>query len=123
MEAQMYRMIAAMLTCALLTSLTVVDAQDTRINDNVKTRATSCASVAQACHGLKDAALRECLDNYVGPGRDATSDVEQQGPAKDVKEQAEGEAEHDGSSQVDMTKAKKRGPVGPSKPESEEQKK
>ena len=31
----MYRMIAAMLTCALLSSLTVVDAQDT--HDNAKT--------------------------------------------------------------------------------------
>lgn len=120
----MYRMIAAMLTCALLTSLTVVDAQDTRINDNAKTRGDIIRERDQACHGLKDAALRECLDNYVGPARDATSDAEQKEPSgKSVKDQAEGEAEHDGSSQVDMTKANKRGPVGPSKPESEDQKK
>ena len=117
----MYRMIAAMLTCALLTSLTVVDAQDT--HDNAKTPGDIMRERAQACHGLKDTALRECLDNYVGPARDATSEAEQKTPAKDVKDQAEGKAEHDGSSEVDMTKASKRGPVGPSKPESENQKK
>jgi hypothetical protein len=119
----MYRMIAAMLTCAVLTSLSVVDAQDTRSGDNLKTRADIMRERDQACHGLKDAALRECLDNYVGPARDATSEAEQKTPAKDVKDQAEGKAEHDGSSEVDMTKASKRGPVGPSKPESENQKK
>ena len=117
----MYRMIAAMLTCALLTSLTVVDAQDT--HDNAKTPGDIMRERAQACHGLKDTALRECLDNYVGPGRDVTSDAEQKAPDKNVKDQADGKVDHDGSSQVDMTKSNKRGPVGPSKPESENQKK
>jgi hypothetical protein len=116
-------MIAAMLTCALLTSLTIVDAQDAHSNDNAKTDGDIMRERAQACQGLQDDALRECLDNYVGPARDATSEAEKKAPANNLKDQAEGKAEHDGSSQVDMTKANKRGPVGASKPESEEQKK
>ena len=118
----MYKTIAAMLSCALLTSLTVVDAQDTKSDSKAKTQDDIMRERAQACEGLKDAALRECLDNYVGPKRDATSNAEQKSPGRNVEEQAEGKADHDGSSSVDMRKADKRGPVGPSKPEAEDQK-
>ena len=118
----MYRMIAAMLTCALMASLTVVDAQDTKSDSKAKTQDDIIRERARACEGLKDRAMRECLDDYVGPKSGATSNAEQQSAGRNAEEQAEGKAEHDGSSSVDMTKADKRGPVGPSKPEAESQK-
>jgi hypothetical protein len=115
-EARMYKMIAAMLTCALMTTLTVVNAQEPS-GEKAKTQADIMRERAKACEGLKDTALQECLDNYVGPSRDATTGQAEQKTAPDTKAKnpAAAGAEHDGSSPVDMKDADKRAPVGPIK--------
>ena len=113
----MGRMIAAMLTCALLTTLTVVDAQDTK-SQRAKTQADIMRERAHACAGLRDEALQECLENYVGPSTDATTGEDAHGAADDKKAH-DGEirnaedVEHDRSAHGDMTESKKRAPVGP----------
>jgi hypothetical protein len=117
----MMKMTAVILSCSLLTTLGVVDAKDTKDSEDhqAKTQGDIMRERAKACEGLHEQALRTCLDNYVGPSRDLnTSDTEaggNQGKSEDNKksEDAAQGGEHDGSSQVDMTKAKKRGPVGP----------
>jgi len=107
----MGRMIAAMLTCALLTTLTVVDAQDTK-GQKAKTQADIMRERAQACAGLRDEALQECLENYVGPSRDATTAEDAQEKAHDGETRNAEDVERDGSAHGDMTKSKKRAPVG-----------
>jgi hypothetical protein len=112
----MLRMIAAMSAYALLTTLTIADGQDKQ-GGNAKTDAEIMRERAHACEGLKDAALEQCLQNYVGPARDATSASDARPPAapkQDRRQEAEG-AEHDASSPADMTKTQKRAPVGPVK--------
>ena len=122
----MGRMIAAMLTCAMLTTLTVVDAQDTK-GQKAKTQADIMRERSQACAGLRDEALQECLDNYVGPSRDATTGEDAHGSSDDKKAHAgenrnSEDAEREGSANGDMTKSKKRAPVGPIRGGSEDTK-
>ena len=98
-------------------------AQDKPSDHKAKTQSDIMRERGQACEGLKDQAMQECLDNYVGPTRDATtSESEQQAPAdgrkanavddKKAQDPAGGAAEN-GGAKVDMTKSNKRGPVGP----------
>ena len=116
-----YKMIAAMLVCASLSTLTVVDAQDKPSEHKGKTQSDIGRERMQACEGLRDQAMQECLDNYVGPSRDAnTSEAEHTGAdgkvngAGDKKKKDVGEdAAQSGAANVDMTKSNKRGPVGP----------
>ena len=110
----MLRMIAAMSACALLTTLSIADGQDKQ-GDNAKTDSEIMRERAHACEGLKDEALEQCLQNYVGPARDATSASGAQPPAAPKQDRGQGaeDAEHDGSSPADMTKS--RAPVGPIK--------
>ena len=104
----MYRMIAAMLTCALLTTLTVVDAQDNHSDNKAKTQGDIMREREQACEGLKDAALQECLQNYVGPERDRTTGEVESKPSADRRAQdPAGGVEDDGSSRVDSTNSNK----------------
>src|SRR4249920_2358133 len=117
----MYKMIAAMLACALLTTLTVVGAQDKPSEHKGKTQGDISRERSQACEGLKDQAMQECLDSYVGPSRDLTSETDhdatdsKKGNAvADKKAQdAAGSTAEGGTGNVDMTKSNKRGPVGP----------
>lgn len=67
----MYRMIAAMVVCASMTTLSV-EAQDTG-KDKAKTQSDIMRERAKACEGYRDQALQQCLDNYVGPRRDDTT--------------------------------------------------
>lgn len=115
LNARLCAIYSACAACALMTTLTVVDAQDPS-SEKAKTQADIMRERAKACEGLKDAALQECLDNYVGPSRDATTGQAEQKTRPDTKAQdpASG-GEHDGSSQVDMKDADKRAPVGPMK--------
>lgn len=104
----MYKMIAAMLTCALLTTLTVVDAQDSHSDNKAKTQSDIMREREQACQGLKDDALQECLQNYVGPERDRTTgEAERKPPADRRAQDPAGGVEDDGSSRVDTTKSNK----------------
>ena len=104
----MYRMIAAMLTCALLTTLTVVDAQDNHSDNKAKTQGDIMREREQACEGLKDAALQECMQNYVGPERDRmTGEVERKPPADRRAQDPAGGVEDDGSPHVDTTSSNK----------------
>jgi hypothetical protein len=121
MEARMGKMIVAITACAFLTTLTVVDAQDTS-GDKAKTQGDIERERAQACEGLKGTALEECMDNYVGPKRDITTgDSERAAPSEEQKKRdaeqkgrdAAAGAEHDGSSNVDTQRSYKRAPVGP----------
>jgi hypothetical protein len=123
MEARMGKMIVAMTACALLTTLTVVDAQDNS-GEKAKTQGDIARERAQACEGLKGQALEECMDNYVGPKRDITTGdtgnaAPEQQKGQETADQkgrdAGAGAEHDGSSKVDMQRANKRAPVGPIK--------
>ena len=124
----MYKMVAAMLTCALLTTLTVVDAQDKASEHQGKTQGDISRERSQACEGLKGQAMHDCLDNYVGPARDLTSDTE--GDAADNKkatgmddkkaQDPAGSAPEGGTGNVDMTKSNKRGPVGPMRDKPDE---
>ena len=117
----MMKITAAILTCALLTTLSPANAKDTQDSEDnkAKTQSDIMRERAKACEGLHEQALRQCLDNYVGPSRDVnTSESEagvNQGKSEEKKksEDAAQGGEHDGSSDVDMTTAKKRGPVGP----------
>jgi hypothetical protein len=125
----MYKWIAAMLACASLTTLSVVGAQNTPPEGKAKTQGDIMNERAKACEGLRDGALQECMDNYVGPSRDlSTSEADQKTTpnsdhkaasdskdkaATDKEQQAHGEKEHDGSSQVDTLRSNKRAPVGP----------
>jgi hypothetical protein len=126
----MYKMIAAMLTCALLTTLTVVDAQDKPSEHKGKTQGEISRERGQACEGLKGQAMQECLDNYVGPSRDLSSETEDAGDSKkanavdDKKAQdAAGSTSEDSAAKVDMTKSNKRGPVGPMRDQADDMKK
>jgi hypothetical protein len=116
----MTKMIALMSACALLTTITVVDAQDTPRDDKAKTQGDIMNERAHACGGLKGLALQECLENYVGPAKDADNSAPESAAAPEhkneqkSKEQADG-AEHDGSTQVDTMRSNKRAPVGPIK--------
>jgi hypothetical protein len=117
-KQQMLKMTVAMLACTLLTTLSVVDAQDGK-ERKAKTQGDINRERAKACEGLREDALRECLDNYVGPSRDATTSQEQADGSSSKSDQnkngddaAQG-GEHDGSSPVDMSTAKKRAPIGP----------
>jgi hypothetical protein len=127
----MNKMIVLMSACAVLTTLTVVDAQEVR-DDKAKTQGDIMNERAHACEGLKGLALQQCMENYVGPSRDANSGAPESAAAPDQKgregseqksrdateqkskEQAAG-AEHDGSTQVDTQRSYKRAPVGPIK--------
>jgi hypothetical protein len=123
MEGPMNKMIVLMSACAVLTTFSVVDAQDTPRDDKAKTQGDIMNERAHACEGLKGPALQQCLDNYVGPARDANSGAPESAAAPEQKnqsseqkskEQADG-AEHDGSTQVDTMRSNKRAPVGPIK--------
>ncbi len=126
----MHKWIAAMLACAVLTTLSVVGAQNTPPEDKAKTQGDIMNERAKACEGLKDGALQECMENYVGPSRDVSTSEAEHKPtpnsdnkaAPDSKDkaandnkgqQAHGEKEHDGTSQVDTLRSNKRAPVGP----------
>ena len=73
----------------------------------------------------KDDALRECLQNYVGPEPDATTgEAERKAPADRKAHDPAGGAEHDGSSHVDSTKSNKppsAAEPGKSQPDGERQ--
>ena len=119
----MMKMTAAIFSCALLTTLSAANAKDTQDSEDNKgkTQSDIMRERAKACEGLHEQALRQCLDNYVGPSRDVdTSESDAGGNQGNSEEKKKSEdaaqgAEHDGSSDVDMTKAKKRGPVGPTR--------
>jgi len=126
----MYKMIAAMLACALMTTLTVVDAQDKPSEHKGKTQGDISRERSQACEGLKGEAMHECLNNYVGPTRDLTSETEHDAAdskkaegVDDKKAQDAGSAQESGAGNVDMTKSNKRGPVGPMRDQPEDMKK
>ena len=127
----MYRVIAAMLTCALLTTLTVVDAQDKPSEHKGKTQGDISRERSQACEGLRDQAMQECLDSYVVPSRDLTSetdhdttDSKKANAVDDKKAQdAAGSTAEGGTGNVDMTKSNKRGPVGPMRDKPDDLKK
>jgi len=119
----MNKMIALMSACALLTTISVVDAQNPPRDDKAKTQGDIMNERAHACEGLKGASLQECLQNYVGPRKDADNSAPESAAAPEQKnqsseqkskEQADG-AEHDGSTQVDTMRSNKRAPVGPIK--------
>jgi hypothetical protein len=77
----MYRMIAAMVVCASMTTLDVAQAQDAG-KDKAKTQADIMRERAKACEGYHDQALQECLDNYVGPRRDDTTGEVESNPER-----------------------------------------
>jgi hypothetical protein len=114
----MYKMIAAMSTCALLTTLTVVDAQDNRGENKAKTQGDLMRESAQACEGLKDDALQECLQNYVGPEGVTTGETERNSAADRRAEEPVDGAEQDGASHA--SKSSRHPSTGKRQPEGDQ---
>src|SRR5689334_25283986 len=103
MEGPMNKMIVLMSACAVLTTVSVVDAQDTPRDDKAKTQGDIMNERAHACEGLKGPALQQCMENYVGPSKDANSGGPESAAAPDQK--GSEQKSHDGTEQKSKEQA------------------